>query len=503
MRPDVEETFRRYASTDAVRAELKSKSVRGALYLATSGGADLALKVVTIALLSRLISPEHFGFIGMVTAVTALVDGFRDLGLSTATVQRPHITHQQVSNLFWINAAAGAAFGLLFCAIAPLIAAFYNEPRLTDVTMGMAVVVLLAGLSIQHSALMTRQLRQGELAVIFLGSSAISTVVAWILAVQGWGYWALVWREIARGLFALIGVWLRCRWVPSWPRRSAGTGEMLRFGRDLGLTSLLTSLISNIDRLLIGRVAGAAAVGMYRQAQSLLMVPIEQLNAPIISVSQPALSALQQDPERYRRYYEKIVLLVSLTTVPCGLFVAVYAEEVTRLVLGQQWTDAAVFVRIFAIAAAIRPTIGTSAVVLITCGRSNRFLLVAIAHSVVLVLLIFAGLGWVPEGVAAAHVATTVLLMIPKLHYSFAGTPVTMASFWGAVRLPSLAGFVMAIGLSTVKIFLPIESVLLTLIVGAALGGLFYLGVWLVHARGRLQLQALRADLMELRPKAA
>jgi hypothetical protein len=93
--------------------------------------------------------------------------------------------------------------------------------------------------------------------------------------------------------------------------------------------------------------------------------------------------------------------------------------------------------------------------------------------------------------------------MIPKLHYSFAGTPVTMASFWGAVRLPSLAGFVMAIGLSTVKIFLPIESVLLTLIVGAALGGLFYLGVWLVHARGRLQLQALRADLMELRPKAA
>jgi O-antigen/teichoic acid export membrane protein len=503
MRSDVEETFRRYSSTDGVRAELKSKSVRGALYLASSGGADLALKVVTIAILSRLISPEHFGFIGMVTAVTALVDGFRDLGLSAATVQRPTITHQQVSNLFWINAAAGAAFALLFCAVAPLIAAFYNEPRLTHVTIGMAVVVLLAGLSIQHSALMTRQLRQGELAVIFLGSSAISTLVAWLLAANGWGYWALVWREIARALFSLIGVWLRCRWVPSWPRRSEGTGEMLRFGRDLGLTSLLTSLIANIDRLVIGRVAGAVAVGMYRQAQSLLMVPIEQLNAPIISVSQPALSALQHDPERYRRYYEKIVLLVSLTTVPCGLFVAVYAEEVTRLVLGQQWVAAAVFVRIFAAAAAIRPALATSAVVLITCGRSGRFLVLAIAHSALLVILIFAGLGWGPEGVALAHLAATVILMIPKLYLSFQDTPVSLESFWRATRLPLFAGLVMASGLTLAKIFLPVGGVLPTLLVGGVLGGFLYVGVWLLHARGRVQLQTLGQDLMEWRPKAA
>jgi O-antigen/teichoic acid export membrane protein len=503
MHSQREERFKRYANTDDVRADLKSKSVRGAVYLASSGGADLVLKVVTIALLSRLISPEHFGFIGMVTAVTALVDGFRDLGLSTATVQRPTITHQQVSNLFWINAAAGAAFGLLFCAVAPLIAAFYNEPRLTDVTIGMAVVVFIAGLSIQHSALMTRQLRQGELAVIFLGSSALSTLVAWLLAMWGWGYWALVWREISRSLLSLIGVWIKCRWVPSWPRHSAGTGEMLRFGRDLGLTSLLTALISNIDRLLIGRVVGATAVGMYRQAQSLLMVPIEHVNAPIISVSQPALSALQHDPDRYRRYYEKIVLLVSLTTVPCGLFVAVYAEEVTQLVLGQQWTPAAVFVKIFAIAEPIRPTIGTSAVVLITCGKSSRFLFLAIAHSVLLVLLIFSGLGWGAEGVAMAHVATTVLLMIPKLHLSFVDTPVTMESFWRAARLAVFAGLVMALGLSLVKIYLPVGGPLPTLILGGLVGGLLYLGVWLMHARGRIQLQALGQDLREWRPKAA
>src|SRR5690606_25086657 len=111
------------------------------------------------------------------------------------------------------------------------------------------------------------------------------------------------------------------------------------------------------DRLLIGRFFGATPVGMYRQAQQLVLAPIEQLNVPIIGVAQPALSALQHDAPRYRRFYEKIVFLVTLGTLPLGLFVAVYAEDITLLALGRNWIDAAVFVRIFGIAAAIRPAI--------------------------------------------------------------------------------------------------------------------------------------------------
>lgn len=471
--------------------------------MASSGAIDLGLKLVAISILSRLLSPEQFGLIGIVTAIIAVVDGFKDFGLSTATVQRLNITHQQVSNLFWINVAAGVGFALAFAALGPFVAHFYNDPRLTDVTIGLAMVFVIAGLTIQHVALMSRQLKQGEQAVILLASSVLSIALAVVMALRGWGYWALVSREIARNLFYLIGTWLRCPWIPSWPSRGHGTKDMLRFGRNMSLTSLVAAAIANVDRLLIGRVAGAAVVGMYRQAQLLLMVPIDQLNAPIISVSQPALSALQKDPERYRRYYEKIVMIVSLTTVPCGLFVAVYAEEVTRLVLGPSWADAAVFVKIFAFAAAIRPAIATSAVVLITCGKSSRFLGLAIAHSTLLVILLVMSSRWGAEGIAIAQLATTLLMMLPKLYLSFVDTPVTLGLFWRAVRLPMFAGLVMAIGLSLAKRVVPEMAALPAVVVGGVIGGGLYLGVWLMHSRGRIQLLTLGHDLMEWRPKAA
>jgi hypothetical protein len=127
----------------------------------------------------------------------------------------------------------------------------------------------------------------------------------------------------------------------------------------------------------------------------------------------------------------------------------------------------------------------------------------AIAHSALLVILIFAGLGWGPEGVALAHLAATVILMIPKLYLSFQDTPVSLESFWRATRLPLFAGLVMASGLTLAKIFLPVGGVLPTLLVGGVLGGFLYVGVWLLHAGGRVQLQTLCQDLMEWRPKAA
>jgi PST family polysaccharide transporter len=363
------------------------------------------------------------------------------------------------------------------------------------VAVGLSLVFFWSGLTFQHEALLSRQMRQGELAVIRLLASLISIALAVLLALADWGYWALVWKEVAGSALIAIGVWVRCPWLPGVPKRHVGTRSLVRFGGELSATSLFTGLIANIDKLLIGRIFGAAPVGLYRQAQQLLLAPIDQLNGPILSVGQPALSALQADPARYRRYYEKIVFLVTLTTLPLGLLVAVYAEEVTLLFLGPEWRHAAVFVCIFSVAAMIRPAIGTSAVVLVSCGHSRRFFVLAVAHGVVLSLLLLLGVNWGAEGVALAHVATTVVLMAPKLYFSFLKTPATLQSFVGAIRAPVVAGVLMGTGLIALRGHLAMDNALLSLLAGASAGcALYVVGLW-VQPNGRNELRSLAKDL--------
>ncbi len=489
------DNFARLSGTEGVRENLKEKSVRAAIFVAASGAFDILLRIVAISILARLISPEHFGLLAMVTALTAFVEGFQYLGLSMATVQRYEVTHGQVSNLFWVNASAGFLFALSFCVLSPQIAVFYNDERLVGITIALAMIFIVSGLSVQHEALMTRQLKQGELSAIRLTASILSTVLAIALALWGWGYWALVAREVTRSLLVAVGIWARCPWLPGLPRRGQDTGSLLKFGVHMSLTDFVSALIANIDRVLIGRFYGPIPVGHYRQAQQLLVAPIEQLNSPIMSVAQPALSALQHEPDRYRRYYKKIVFLVSLTTVPFGLFVAFYAPEITLLILGPSWTDAAIFIRIFGLAASFRPALSTSAIVLVTCGKTARYLAIAVIHGAVLTVLLLVGIRWGAEGVALAHVGTTVLLAVPKLYYSFVDTPVSVRNFVGAVQTPVVASMAMIASLLALHLVLHLEGVLLPLAVGAGVAGPVYVGAWLLQPKGWFQFKTLSEDI--------
>ena len=461
------------------------------MYTAVAGAGDFFLRLVSMFVLARLLIPEQFGLIGMVAAVTGIAGLLGDFGLSTATVQRRDINHEQVTNLFWINVALGALLSLVIFSLAPIIAAYYRDSRLVPITMAVSTTFLWGGLTVQHQALLNRQMKQAHISIIRLGATFLSIIVAVLLAIRGYGYWALVWQEVARSFLIAVGVWVCCPWIPRLPCRNAKVGSLLRVGRNLSLTSILNALISNLDRFLLGRFFGAEAVGLYRQAQQLIVAPIEQLNAPIQRVSQPALSILQDDPDRYRRYYRKIVLVVGLITMPLAVFAAVYAEEITLVVLGEKWVGAAPLLRIFALAAFIRPVLGMAGVVLITCGQSDRLLTFALIRNAILVLVTLIGLRWGAEGVAAGQLATTIVLTLPSLYYSFARSPVSVGSFFDAIRTPLIASAVMVAGLLLFRGFIPAMEVVETLCCGFVVGAVSYLGAYLLLPESRSDLHAL------------
>jgi len=167
--------------------------------LAGQGGRFL-IQMVSTVVLARLLTPADFGLIAMVTAVTGFASLFKDLGLSMATVQKAEVTHEQVSVLFWVNVAISVLIALITAALAPVIAWFYGDPRLTAVGMALSLAFVFGGLTVQHQALLRRQMRFTALAIIPIVAMVAAVMAAIISATLGAGYWALVIMYSGRGV---------------------------------------------------------------------------------------------------------------------------------------------------------------------------------------------------------------------------------------------------------------------------------------------------------------
>lgn len=490
-----EAKFQQLTCNHAVRDDLRAKSLRAAALTGTTGLADFAVRIGSTAVLARLLSPEHFGLIMMVTAVTMVADQVREMGLSTATVQAPQITHARATNLFWTSAGIGAGMALLICAASPLIAYFYSDPRLTAITCALATNFIFGGLMTQHQALLTRKLKLGQTSAVRLSSSFLSTAIAIGLAMADFDYWALVWREVIRSVLMTLGMWICFPWIPGLPHRSTSVRKQLRFGVDLTGANILSSFTAGADRFLLGKFWGATPVAIYRQAYQLLLVPMDQLLSPLHQVSQPSLSMLQSDPARYRIFFRKILLAVCLVTMPTSVYIAVYSQDITAFLLGARWLECAPILFALSFATFIRQPVCFSALLLITRGRSRTYLYLIVAQQFLVLAAIGLGVAWGPMGVAVGEVAATYLMIAPTLHFCVAGSPVSLRDVLGILGRVAAVSVAMAAGLLLYQDIAPSIALLPRLAAGGVLAAALFIAIWLIFPGGRAELLEIIRDL--------
>jgi len=422
----------KHLCTDHLLGDLRGRTISGTFITIASQGTQFLLNLASIMVLARLLTPKDFGLYAMVTTVTGFLWMFQDAGLSTATVQREKITHAQVSNLYWVNVGVGGVTTLIVAALAPVVAWFYREPRLVDITLVLSGTFLLASATVQYIALLNRQMRFGLVAMIYIVSALAGYLIGAGMALWGYGYWALVGAAVTQVAVRLVLAWLISGWRPKLPSRNTQTWHMLTFGANITAGSLIYSLARGADNLLIGRFFGAAAVGLYSRASILLIRPLEQFTVPINAVLIPALSRIQTQPERYRRtflrVYEAMALISFLST---GLLLAL-ARPLTLVVLGPKWEQAAPIFAGFSIAALCIPLGGASTWLFQTQGRGKDWLIFSLLGSCITVASFLAGLPFGPAGMAISYSVGGLFIGVPTLFY-FAGRegPVTTADLWG------------------------------------------------------------------------
>jgi PST family polysaccharide transporter len=427
--------------------DLKEKTIRGGLARLCAQGADFTLRLLSLMVMARLLGPKDFGLVGMVTAFTGVLILFRDFGLSAAAIQRPVVTEEQKSTLFWINVLFGVGLVLLTIAMAPFIAAFYHEPRLVGVASALACSFLLNAAGIQHGVLLQRQMRFTALAIVSIISLIVSTTIGIGGAMAGYGYWALVAMTLTQPLFTSLGFWLATAWIPGPPRRGVGIRSMMHFGGTVTLNGLVVYIASNFEKVLLGRFWGADALGIYGRAFQLINIPTANLNSAAGEVAFAALSRLQDDPPRLKSYFLKGYSLVLAMTMPMTAACAVFADDMILVFLGPKWKAAAAIFRLLA------PTILVFAIanplswLVMSLGLVRRALKMGLVIAPLMIASYVIGLPYGPEGVAFAYSAVMILWIIPVVAWSVHGTVI---SFWDVLLAVSrpLASSVVAAGLA-------------------------------------------------------
>jgi O-antigen/teichoic acid export membrane protein len=416
--------------------DLKGKAIQAGFVRVCSQGVMLIIRLGSMVILARLLEPKDFGLVAMVTAITGIFQLFQDAGLSLATVQHPVITKNQISTLFWINVLVGTMLGLFSLAIAPLLVRFYDEPRLLWVTVLSASGFIINAVGVQHGALLQRHMRFTLLALIEILSGLISAVVAVGMALAGCGYWALLGLPIAMTTTYTICVWLAARWIPGLPRWGTGVSSMLRFGGQVTLNGVITYFSVNLDKVLIGRSWGAAALGIYGRAYQLINIPRENLHSSIGLVAIAALSRLQDDHRRFRNYLLAGYSLLLALVLPVTIASALFADEIVLVVLGPTWKDAAIILRLLTPTVLIFGIINPLRWLLFALGMVKRSLKITFVLGFMVTASYFIGLPYGTRGVACAYSVAMSIWAIPHMYWAVRGTMISVRDLFLVATKP-------------------------------------------------------------------
>lgn len=489
---------------------LRRAAVRSAGATVSAAGLSFAVQLGAMVVLARLLTPADFGLVAMVTTFSLLLESFGMAGFTEVMLQREGVTDGLASNLFWINVAVVIALAAGLAGAGTLLARFYHDALVRGTAEGMAGVVVINGIAVMPLALLQRGMRFGTVSKINVAARVVQATAAIALALAGWGFWALVAGYYAHRVTRAAGAFGTCRWVPKLPGRAAGTRQSLAFGLRIYGRYVMGYAANNTDNLLVGWRFNAAALGFYKKAFDIFVLPANQLTAPVWSVVITTLSRVRQDMGQYRRYLLGAIGVVAFAGMGIGGDFTLVGRDLVRFLLGSQWGEAGRIFQLFGPGIGVMLLYAATGWIHVSIGRPERWLRWGLVELALTTGLFVAALPLGPRGVAGAWTVAYCILVIPGFWY--AGKPIGLraGTVAGVVWRYLAAGAIACVLAFGVVAAAPLfgsapgaAGALGRAVWGTAVFAAFYAGAVIALHRGLAPFRQVGGLLRELLPQRA
>lgn len=397
---------------------LKHKTLKGTIWSSVERFSVQGIAFVVMIIMARILTPEDYGLVGMVTIFIAVSQSLVDSGFSQALIRKQDRTETDNSTVFFFNIAVGLFLYLILFLCAPLIARFYDQPLLTPLTRLISLSVLINSFVVVQRALLTVKIDFKTQAKASLSAAIIAGAVGITMAYTGFGVWAIVWYQLVNLAVNVGLLWVFSRWRPRLLYSWASFRELFSFGSRLALSGIIDTLYNNIYLIVIGKVFKASDLGYYTRSSQFAQFPSSNLSAIMQRVTFPVLCTIQDDDDRLRSVYRRFLRLSAFVVFPlmCGL--AGVSYPFIRLILGEKWLFSAELLQIICLSMMWYPVHAINLNLLQVKGRSDLFLRLEIVKKCLGVAVLCAT---VPLGLVAmcwGSLLSSILCLVINTHYT-------------------------------------------------------------------------------------
>lgn len=353
---------------------LKQKTVKGMGWSAIDQVSRMGIQFIVGIVLARLLSPDEYGLIGILTIFITVFTFVCDSGFTNALIRKKDAKEIDYSTVFYVNLGLSFVMALALFLCAPLIAKFFERPELVSLTQVMSSVVVINALAIVQRARLTKAVDFKTQTKITIISSVISGIVGITMAYTGFGVWALVGQQItAQGCNTTL-LWLCNKWLPKLEFSIASFKEMWNFGWKLLVSGLLDTAWKEIYQVVVGKCYAPATLGLYTRAKQFSQMFSSNLTNVVQRVSFPVLSSIQDDKVRLKNAYQRVIRTTMLPTFVLMYGMAASAKPMILFLLGEKWLGCVGFLQIICIYGALYPLHAINLNMLQVQGRSDLFL---------------------------------------------------------------------------------------------------------------------------------
>ena len=395
------------------------------------------VSLLTAVVMPHFLAPEAYGLAAMSAILFTLGNMFKDFGMTSALMRRGTISQEEVSFLFWFNLLTTIVLAALLAASSPFVADFFHQPIVAQVMLLSLIGFVLTGVSLQHRMLLSRDLRFTDLAVIDSVAITVQFVATLVLAIEGYGVWAIVIGTICNAAVNSILCLALARWKPGPPRMVDDAKSIFAFGANTSIYSLSVFVSVNIMAVMIGRQASVSELGQYNRANALLSLPLNNLVEPLAQVALPVLARLRPYPTAYRDAYLQFLTRLNLVVIPASFFLIAAGRPLVTAALGPNWQQAGHLLMLLApVVAALGYGYAVSDL-FITQDRSRELRMVGLAESAMRVLAVYIGIQFGIYVAAISYATATVLAVAVRVIVAGRSGPVTVADHL-ATAIPAL-----------------------------------------------------------------